>query len=50
MKREILLLVPAVLVVNAVAERFSVHWYFEAAAMLVLVVLGSWILNPHSTQ
>ncbi len=45
MKREVWLLVPTVIVVNAVAEHFSVPWYYEAAAMLVLVVLGSWMLR-----
>lgn len=33
---------PTVIVVSAVAEHFSVPWYYEAA-MLVLVVLGSWM-------
>ncbi len=45
MKREIWLLVPTVIVVNALAEHFSVPWYYEAAAMLVIVVLGSWMLR-----
>ena len=50
MKRQVWLLVPTVIVVSAVAEHFSVPWYYEAAAMLVLVVFGSWMLKPHSTQ
>ena len=44
-KRAVWLLVPTVIVVSAVAEHFSVPWYYEAAAMLVLVVLGSWMLR-----
>ena len=45
MKREVWLLVPTVIVVSAVAEHFSVPWYYEGGAMLVLVVLGSWMLR-----
>jgi membrane protein YdbS with pleckstrin-like domain len=43
-KRAVWLLVPTVIVVSAVAEHFSVPWYYEAAGMLVLV-LGSWMLG-----
>jgi hypothetical protein len=42
--RAVWLLVPTVIVVSAVAEHFSVPWYYEAAT-LVLVVLGSWMLG-----
>jgi hypothetical protein len=45
MKREVWLLVPTVIVVSAIAEHFSVPWYYEAAAMSVLVVLGSRMLR-----
>jgi hypothetical protein len=45
MKRELWLLVPTVIVVNTVAEHFSVRWYYEAAVMLMLVILGSWMLR-----
>jgi hypothetical protein len=45
MKREVWLLVPTVIVVSAVSEHFSVRWYYEAAAMLMLVVLESWMLR-----
>ena len=45
MKREVWLLVPTVIAVSAVAEHFSVPWYYGAAAVLVLVVLGSWMLR-----
>jgi hypothetical protein len=38
-KRAVWLLVPTVIVVSAVAEHFSVPWYYEAA-VLVLVGLG----------
>jgi hypothetical protein len=41
-KRAVWLLVPTVIVVSAVAEHFSVPWYY-AAAVLVLVGLGSWL-------
>ena len=41
-KRAVWLLVPTVIVVRAVAEHFSVPWYYEAA-MLALVVLGAWM-------
>jgi hypothetical protein len=40
--RAVWLLVPTVIVVSAVAEHFSVPWYYEAA-MLLLVVLGAWV-------
>jgi membrane protein YdbS with pleckstrin-like domain len=43
-KRAVWLLVPTVIVVSAVAEHFSVPWYYEAAGMVVLVV-GSWMLG-----
>jgi membrane protein YdbS with pleckstrin-like domain len=43
-KRAVWLLVPTVIVLSAVAEHFSVPWYYEAAGMLVLVV-GSWMLG-----
>jgi hypothetical protein len=39
-KRTIWLLVPSVIVVSAVTERFSVPWYY-VAAVLVLFALGS---------
>ena len=39
-KRAVWLLVPTVLVVSAVAEHFSVPWYYEPA-VLVVVGLGS---------
>ena len=42
-KRAVWLLMPTVIVVSAVAEHFSVPWYYEAAT-LVLVALGSWML------
>jgi len=45
MRREVWLLVPTVIVVSAVAEHFSVRWYYEGAAMLVVVVFGSWIVR-----
>jgi hypothetical protein len=38
-KRAVWLLVPTVIVVGAVAEHFSIPWYYEAA-VLVLVGLG----------
>jgi hypothetical protein len=41
-KREVWLLVPIVIVVSAVAEHFSVPWYYDAA-MVVLLGLGSWM-------
>lgn len=44
-KREVWLLVPTVIVVTAVAEHFSVRWYYQGAAILALVVLGSWMLR-----
>jgi hypothetical protein len=44
MKRQVWLLVPTIIVISAVAEHFSVPWYYEAAGMLVLVV-GSWMLG-----
>jgi hypothetical protein len=43
--REIWLLVPTVIIANALAEHFSIPWYYEAASMLVIVVLGSWMLR-----
>jgi hypothetical protein len=43
-KRAVWVLVPATIVVSAVAEHFSVSWYYEAAGILVLVV-GSWMLG-----
>jgi hypothetical protein len=42
MKRAIWLSVPAAIVFSAVADHFSVPWYYEAAT-LVLVVIGSWM-------
>jgi len=45
MRREVWLLVPTVIVVSAVAEHFSVSWYYEGAAMLVVVVFGSWMVR-----
>ena len=39
-KRAIWLLVPTAIVVSAVAERFSLPWYY-VAAVLVVVALGS---------
>jgi hypothetical protein len=37
------LLVPIVILVNAVAEHFSISWYYEGMAiLLVVLVLGSW--------
>jgi protein-S-isoprenylcysteine O-methyltransferase Ste14 len=44
-KRAVWLLVPTVIVVSAVAEHFSVPWYYEAAGILVLVVGSSWLLR-----
>jgi hypothetical protein len=44
-KRAVWLLVPTVIVVSAVAEHFSVPWYYEVAGMLVLIGLGSWMLR-----
>jgi hypothetical protein len=44
MKRTLWLGVPTVIVINVVAEHFSVPWYYEAATP-VLVVLGSWTLE-----
>jgi membrane protein YdbS with pleckstrin-like domain len=44
MKRAVWLLVPTAMAVSAVAEHFSVPWYYEAAGMLALVV-GSWVLG-----
>ena len=41
-KRDVWLLVPTVIVVSAVAEHFSVPWYYDAAT-LALVVLGAWV-------
>jgi len=41
-KRAVWLLMPSVIVVTAVAEHFSVPWYY-GAAMLALVGLGSWM-------
>lgn len=42
-KRAIWLLVPTVIALSAVAEHFSVPWYYEAAVLvLVLVLVGSW--------
>lgn len=38
-KRAIWLLVPAVIVVQSVAERFSEPWYYEAAVLLLVAVL-----------
>lgn len=38
-KRAIWLLVPAVIVVNAVAEHFSAPWYYEVAVLVLVVVL-----------
>ena len=43
-KRAVWLGVPTVIVVSAVAEHFSVPWYYEAAT-LVLVGLGSSMLG-----
>jgi hypothetical protein len=43
-KRAIWLLVPSIIVVSAVAEHFSVPWYYEVAGMFVLIV-GSWMLG-----
>jgi hypothetical protein len=36
---------PTVIFGSAVAEHFSVAWYYEAAGMLVLIGLGSWMLG-----
>ena len=38
-KRAIWLLVPAVIVVQSVAERFSAPWYYEAAVLVLVAVL-----------
>jgi hypothetical protein len=43
-KRSIWLVVPTVILVNAVAEHYSAPWYYEAAGMLVLIGLG-WMLG-----
>ena len=45
MKRALWLLVPTIVVVNAISEHFSVPWYYEAVGMLLLVVAGSWMLR-----
>jgi hypothetical protein len=42
-KRAVWLVVPTVIVVNAVAQHFSVPWYYEAA-MLVLIGVGTSML------
>ena len=41
-KRAVWLGLPIVIVANAVADHFSVPWYYKAA-VLVFAVLGSWI-------
>jgi hypothetical protein len=41
-KRQVWLLVPTTVVVIAITDHFSIPWYYDAAA-LVLVVLGSWM-------
>jgi len=38
-KSAIWLLVPTVVVVSAVAEHFSAPWYYEAAVLVLVVVL-----------
>jgi hypothetical protein len=50
--REVWLLVPATIVLIAVADHFSIPWYYRAA-VLVLVVLGSWMrgaIRPSSSS
>jgi hypothetical protein len=43
-KRAFWLLVPTAMAVSAVADHFSMRWYYEAA-MVGLVILGSWTLR-----
>jgi hypothetical protein len=38
-KRAVWLLVPTAIVVSAVAEHFSAPWYYEAAVLVIVVVL-----------
>ena len=38
-KRAVWLLIPAVIVISAVAEHFSAPWYYEAAVLVLVVVL-----------
>jgi 6-phosphogluconate dehydrogenase (decarboxylating) len=43
-KRAVWLLVPTAIVASAVADHFSIRWYYQAA-MLLLVAFGSWTLG-----
>jgi hypothetical protein len=43
-KRAIWLLVPTIIIVSAVADHFSIPWYYEAG-LLLFVGLGAWMLG-----